>query len=100
MKVFEQWQVQGNEAASSDDMSISVPAACLNALCIVTSTLSRFVVEACYADGKEYPATCTTISNRLAGLYRHCCEYDAIANCPNFMNRKSPAFKDLDGALR
>ena len=47
-------------------------------------------------DGKEHPTT--SISNLLAGLYRHCGEHDA--NCPNFMNRKDPAYKDLNCALQ
>ena len=45
---------------------------------------------------KEYTATCTSISNLLAGLYCHCWAYND--NCPNFMNRKNPVFKDLNGA--
>lgn len=38
------------------------------------------------------------ISNLLAGLYRECRKYDR--NCPNFMNRKDPMFKELSGALQ
>ena len=58
--------------------------------------LSHFVVKAHRADGQPYPAS--SISNVLAGLYCHHWEYEA--NCPKFMNRKDPAFKDLNGALQ
>ena len=58
--------------------------------------LSRFVVEARREDGQPYPPT--SISNLLAGLYRECRKYDP--NCPNFMNRKDPTFKELNGALQ
>ena len=58
--------------------------------------LSRFVVEARHANGQPYPPS--SISNLLAGLYRHCQEYEA--NCPNFINGKDPAFRDLNGALQ
>ena len=33
----------------------------------------------------------------LAGLYRHCKQYDA--NSPNFMKRKHPGFQDLNDSL-
>ena len=54
------------------------------------------MIEARRADGNLYPAS--SILNLLAGLYRHCKEHDA--NCTNFMNRKDPAFWDLNGALQ
>ena len=46
---------------------------------------------------KEYSATRTSISNLLPVLYRHCWAYDD--HCPNFINRKNPAIKDLNGTL-
>ena len=56
--------------------------------------LSRFVVEARREDGKPYPAS--TIVNLLAGLYRYSKQCDP--RCPNFMDKKNPAFCDLSGA--
>lgn len=37
------------------------------------------------------------LSNILAGLYQFAKDCDR--NCPNFMDRKDPAFKELTGAL-
>ena len=74
---------------------------CLNVhFCTAQSDLNywllHFVVKAHCADGQPYPAS--SISNLLASLYRHGQEDEA--NCPNSMNRKDPAFKDLTGALQ
>ena len=57
--------------------------------------LVRFVVEARRADGDPYPPT--TIANLFSGLYRFAKNCDR--HCPNFMDRKNPAFKELIGAL-
>ena len=96
VKVFEQWRVQRN--ATTDDDGKLCPSNVLD--CPKASELnywlSRFVVEARREDGNPYPAR--TLSNLVAGLYRHCRESDAA--CPNFMNRKDPAFKELNGAIQ
>ena len=47
-------------------------------------------------DGKPYPAS--SISNVLAGIYRH--TKTVIPNCPNFMNRKDTSFRELTGAIQ
>ena len=57
--------------------------------------LSQFVVEARRQDGKPYPGS--MLLNLLSGLYRHSKSHDA--DCPNFMDKKSSQFKDLNGAL-
>ena len=46
--------------------------------------LSQFVVEVWQEDAKPYPAS--SISNILAGLYRHA--KTIVPDCPNFMNQK------------
>ena len=38
-----------------------------------------------------------SISNILSGLYRYSREHDP--ECPNFLNRRNVAFKELDGAI-
>ena len=54
------------------------------------------MIEACHVDGNPYPAS--SISNLLPGLYQHCKEHDA--NYPRLINRKDPAFQDLNGMLQ
>ena len=96
VRVFEQWRVERNRATSDD--SEMCPSNLLQCPVQVSLNywLSRFVVEAHREDGQPYPPT--SISNLLAGLYRECRKYDP--NCPNFMNRKDPTFKELNGALQ
>ena len=54
--------------------------------------LSRFVVEARRADGKQYPAS--TINNILAGLYRHAkAEAPTGVVVPNFIDTRNPEFE-------
>ena len=95
VKVFEQWRVETNGAASGDDRL------CLSNLfesplpSDLNYWLSQFMIKACCAD--ENPHSASSISNLLAGLYQHYKKHDA--NCPNFMNRKDPAFQDLNRAL-
>ena len=52
-------------------------------------------MEARRADGNSYPPT--TIANLLSVLYWLAKNYDR--HCPNFMDWKKPAFKELTGAL-
>ena len=95
-RVFEQWRVERNRATSDDgEMCPSNLLQCPVQVSL-NYWLSRFVVEARREDGQPYPPT--SISNLLAGLYRECRKYDP--NCPNFMNRKDPTFKELNGALQ
>ena len=68
-------------------------------LLLLNRWLSRFVVECRREDGKPYPPS--SITNILAGLYRYSkgCADDP-GSCPNFMNRKDPLFRDLNGAIQ
>ena len=47
-------------------------------------------------DGKLYQPT--TVSNILAALYEYSRSCDR--NCPNFMNKKDTAFKELTNSLQ
>ena len=60
--------------------------------------LARFVVECRREDGKPYPPS--SITNLLAGLYRYSKSFSDPGSCPNFMNRKDPNFRDLNGAIQ
>ena len=95
VKVFEQWRLQRNEMTNDDGKLCPSNLLECPKLTELNYWLSRFVVEARRENGDAYPAR--TLSNLLAGLYRHCREYDAA--CPNFMNRKDPVFKELNGAI-
>ena len=57
--------------------------------------LVRYVMEARRADRDLYPPT--TIANLLSGLYWFTKNYNQ--HCPDFVDRKKPAFKELTGAL-
>ena len=96
VKVFEQWRAQRN--ATTNNNGKLYPSNVLDCpkACELNYWLSQFVVEARREDGNPYPAR--TLSNLLAGLYRHCRESDAT--CPNFMNHKDPVFKELSGAIQ
>ena len=96
VKVFEQWQVERNGAVSGDNRLCPSSLFEFPVLSDLNYWLLRFAIEARRAYGNPYPAS--SISNLLAGLYRHCKEHDA--NCLNFMNRKDPVFQDLNGALQ
>ena len=56
--------------------------------------LSRFVVEARRADGKEYPSS--TIYHLLAALLRY--SRSKCRECPNFLDKLDPQFRELRGA--
>ena len=90
-RVFEQWREHRNQSSEE-----KCPATLLENLDVVSLNywLSRFVVEARHEDGVPYPVS--TIVNLLAGLYRYSKECDP--HCPNLMDRKNPAFRDLNGA--
>lgn len=96
VRVFEEWRVERNKATSDDGKKCPSNLLECPLQTLLNYWLSRFVVEVRREDGQQYPPT--TISNLLAGLYRECRKYDR--NCPNFMNRKDPMFKELSGALQ
>ena len=91
--VFHHWRDARNAAAEEkcpDDLFSDCNVQKLN------YWLSRLVVEVRREDGKPYPAS--SISNVLAGLYRHA--KTVVPNCPNFMNRKDTSFRELTGAIQ
>ena len=94
--MFEEWRAERNRVASGDDRLCPANLFECPAASDLNYWLSRFIVEVRRTDGKPHPAS--SISNLLAGLYRHCREYNA--DCPNFMNRKDPAFRDLNGTFQ
>ena len=96
VKVIDQWQMQRKELTNPDGKLYPSNLLDNPKLSELNYWLSRFVVEARRENGDPYPAR--TLSNLLAGLYRHCQECDAA--CPKFMNRKDPHFKELNGAIQ
>ena len=92
MHAFEQWQDQRHEKSSEECPSDLLEKPTADSL---NRWLPRFVVEARREDGKPYPFS--SISNLLAGLYHYSKECNR--DCPNFMNRKDPTFKELTGTL-
>ena len=94
--VFEQWKVERNRATSA--MVKCVLPTCCSALPryrSITGCRGLLLKLVERMDMQPYPPT--SISNLLAGLCRECQIHDP--NCPNFMNRKDPMFKELNGAL-
>ena len=92
IKVFDQWRESRNAASEEqcpDNLLVKPNVQQLN------YWLSRFVVEGCREDGKPYPSS--SISNILAGLYRH--SKVTVPDFPNFMNRRDPCFCELTGAI-
>ena len=94
VRVFEEWRAARNsqtveEEQVPDDLLECPEAEALN------YWLARFIVEARRADGHCYPAS--SLNNILAGLYRY--SKDHNRECPNFMDRKHPAFRELSGAM-
>ena len=92
VRTFEQWRDQRNEKSSKESPSDLLEKSIADSL---NSCLPCFVVKTRREDGKLYPPS--SISNLLAGLYRYIKECNR--DCPNFMNRKDPTFKELTGAL-
>ena len=92
--VFEQWREERNADVVEEER---IPFDLLE--CPQTEALnfwlSQFALEARRQDGKPYPGS--TLLNLLSSLYCHSKSHDA--DCPNFMDRKSSQFKDLNGAL-
>ena len=96
VKVFEQCRMQRNEMTNADGKLCPSNLLECPELSELNYWLSRFAVEARQENRNAYPAR--TLSNLLAGLNRHCQECDTV--CPNFMNRKDPRFKELNGAIQ
>ena len=93
IKVFDQWRESRNAASEEqcpDNLLVEPNVQQLN------YWLSRFVVEGRREDGKPYPAS--SISNILAGVYRH--SKAIVPDFPNFMNRRDPSFCELTGAIQ
>ena len=93
VRAFEQLRDQRNEKSSEECPSDLLEKPTADSL---NCWLLRFVVEARRENGKPYPPS--SISDLLAGLYRYNkeCNHD----CPNFMNREDPTFKELTGSLK
>ena len=89
---FEQWRDQRNNKSSEESPSDLLEKPTADSL---NRWLLCFVVEARHEDRKPYPPS--SISNLLAGLYRYSKECNR--DCPNFMNRKDPTFRELTGTL-
>ena len=94
LTVFEQWRDERNADVVEEERILFDLLECPQTEAL-NFWLSRFVVEARRQDGKPYPGS--TLLNLLSGLYCHSKSHDA--DCPNFMDRKSSQFKDLNGAL-
>ena len=92
IRVFDQWQEECNTRSSEQcplDLLEKPSAEALN------HWLPQFIAEARRSDGGPYQPS--MLSNILAGLYRFAKDCDR--NCPNFMDQKDPAFKELTGTL-
>ena len=87
LHIFKEWQAKRNKGVKQVPMNLLEEPSVKE----LNKWLSCFVVEAACEDGKPYPPS--SISNILAGLYRYA---KSCGNCPNFMNRKDPQFKDLN----
>ena len=96
LRVFKSWRDERNKSVEEqcpDDLLESPVVDRLN------YWLSRFVVEVRREDGQPYPPA--TINNLLAGLYRFSKSCSPTgAQCPNFMSRNDPAFRELTGAVQ
>ena len=93
--VFHHWRDAQNNATAEEE---KCPAD-LFADCNVKTLnywLSWFVVDVRWEDGKPYPAS--SISNILAGLYRH--DKTIVPDFPNLMIRKDASFRELTGAIQ
>ena len=93
--VFKSWRDERNKSVKEqcpDDLLESPVVDRLN------YWLSRFVVEVRHEDGQPYPPA--AINNLLAGLYHFSKSCSPTgAQCPNFMSRKDPVFRELTGAV-
>lgn len=93
LKVFDDWRHARNatsEEQCPENLLIEPEVDKLN------YWLSRFVVETRREDGQPYPPS--SISNILAGLYRHC--KAVVRDFPYFMNRRDQRFRELTGAIQ
>ena len=90
--VFNSWRAERNQRSEE-----KCPAQLLEKPTVkeLNYCLSRFVVEVRRGDQQPYPPT--SISNILSSLYRYSREHDP--ECPNFLNRRNVAFKELNVAI-
>lgn len=93
LKVFKLWCKERNQrfpedAVPGDFFATTDPS-------VINKHLSRFAVETRKTDGSKYrPAT---IHQLLCGVLRHMREVNP--GCINFLNKKDPCFKQLQGTL-